>query len=481
MRVDVVDVDLESASREELVRLVQQLLERVLFLEPRVKEVEEHNQRLRREIERLGGDADGKKKPAWAKENRPQGEKNERRKRAKGFARRLDKPTHRMEHAYAECPHCQSPLKGGREVSRRQVITLPRIRVRVTEHVVVERKCPKCGNVCAPKDEVAKLTVGQQRVGISVQSELAILREEERLPFGVIQKLLARRYRLHLSVGELVALMQGFSARGKDAYKQIEEELRASPVVHGDETGWRENGRNGYLWGFSTPEVRYFLYRKSRGGSVVQEVLGKEFGGVLVTDFYGAYNVHQGKHQRCWVHLLRDIHELKERHRSESPEDKVVQDWAAEVRKVFDRAKAYTGPDEQLPAGLQDAEREKKQQQFQEELWGLCAEHVRKGKPMSTLCERVERFLPELFMFVADPRVPADNNAAERSLRPPVVSRKISGGTRSEKGSETKGIMASLFGTWHLQGRDLQEACGEILTGRTDRFSRARPAQGPAP
>ena len=73
---------------------------------------------------------------------------------------------------------------------------------------------------------------------------------------------------------------------------------------------------------------------------------------------------------------------------------------------------------------------------------------------MRVLCQRVERFLPELFTFVAEPRASADNNAAERSLRPPVVSRKISGGTRSGQGSETKSILASLFGTWRLQERN---------------------------
>jgi len=477
----VVDIDLEKATREELVAFILELVQRLLGLEARLRELETRSKELEAENEKLRRQAGEKKPPTWTKRNRPAGENRARKKRSKGHARRLDKPTHRVEHAYAECPDCQTPLTGGRVVSRRQLITLPRVRVRVTEHVVFERKCPKCGKSCTPKAEVAKLAVGQQRVGISVQSEVAILREEERLPFGVIKRLLARRYRLHLSVGELVALTQGFAALGKEAYQQIEKELRISPVVHGDETGWRENGRNGYLWGFSTADVRYFLYRKTRSGSVVQEVLGKEFGGVLVSDFYGGYNIHQGKHQRCWVHLLRDIHELKERHCSESPEDKLVQDWAAEVRKVFDRAKAYAGPDEKVPVGLQNAEREKKQRRFQEELWGLCAEHVRKEKPMSTLCERVERFLPELFVFVADPRVPADNNAAERSLRPPVVSRKISGGTRSDRGSETKGIMASLFGTWRLQGRDVHEACGEILTGSTGKLPRARPAQGPAP
>ena len=84
--------------------------------------------------------------------------------------------------------------------------------------------------------------------------------------------------------------------------------------------------------------------------------------------------------------------------------------------------------------------------------------------PIRVLCQRVERFLPELFTFVADPRVSADNNAAEHSLRPPVVSRKISGGTRSEQGSETKSIMASLFGTWRLQGRNPYHALNSILS-----------------
>ena len=89
-------------------------------------------------------------------------------------------------------------------------------------------------------------------------------------------------------------------------------------MVYGDETGWRQDGRNGYLWSFSTPEVRYFLYRPSRGRTVVEEVLGDEFEGVLVSDFYGAYNVYQGPHQRCWTHLLRDIHQLNEQYPQDS-------------------------------------------------------------------------------------------------------------------------------------------------------------------
>lgn len=460
MGVDVVDVDLEKAGVEELRDLVRGLLERVQLLEAQVKELETENERLRRENERLGGDGGKKDPPSWAKANQPQSEKKGRKKRSKGFARRRDKVTHRVKHAYAECPECGTPLSGGRERSRRQVITLPRIRVQVTEHIMVERKCPQCEKAFTPKAELEAVAAGQQRVGISVQSEVAMLREGCRMPFEVIQRYLEQRCGLHLSVGELVALIQGFAKHGKKEYEALGEQIRGSPVVHGDETGWRENGRNGYLWSFSTPQVRYFLYRKSRGKTVVSEALGDEFHGVLVSDFYASYNVHKGDHQRCWIHLLRDIHDLKKTY----PDDETVATWADGVRKVYDRAKAYAGPELDLPAVQQKAERRKQQLKYEQELWELCEPHVRKGLPMSTLCERVEQYLPEMFMFVADPRVPADNNAAERSLRGQVVSRKISGGTRSAKGSETKSISASLFGTWLLKGRDLYQACHEVLT-----------------
>lgn len=447
-------VDLATASREELLHLIGQLLERIGVLEARIAELEGQQKPPR---DALGA----KKPPSWVKPNRPTGPKKERKKRAHGFARRRQEPTHRVEHAVSHCPHCQVPLLGGRVRGRRQVITLPRVRVRVTEHVVVERSCPKCRQRWSPQLDFSALSVGRQRIGISVQSEVSVLREECRLPFGLIQRYLKGRYGLHLSVGELVALVRGVAVRGQREYAQLQQEIRDSPVVQGDETGWREDGHNGYLWSFSTPRVRYFLYRGSRAGAVVEEVLGEEFDGVLLSDFYGAYNIYQGPHQRCWTHLLRAIHQLKERY----PQDAAVRDWAQGVREVYDRAQAYPGPEPSLPAVVQQAERVKQQHQHEQELWALCQPHLKTEAPMSVLCQRVERFLAELFTFIADPRVPADNNGAERSLRAPVVSRKVSGGTRSEKGSETKSILASLFGTWRLQGRDPYQAVRQTLTG----------------
>ncbi len=79
------------------------------------------------------------------------------------------------------------------------------------------------------------------------------------------------------------------------------------------------------------------------------------------------------------------------------------------------------------------------------------------------LCRRIHRFIKELFVFVGDPLVPSDNNAAERSLRHLVTSRKISGGTRSQQGTTSKMSLASLFGTWRTSGLNPFLECRKLL------------------
>ena len=254
-------------------------------------------------------------------------------------------------------------------------------------------------------------------------------------------------------------MTRGAAEHGREEYGRLRQEIRASPVVYGDETGWREDGHNGCLWSFSTPKVRYFLYRPGWSQAVEEEVLGDEFEGVLVSDFYGAYNVYQGPHQRCWTHLLRDIHQLNEQY----PQHQDLTRWSQQVREVYDHAQAYPGPEPGLPETVQRAQRVKQQQQYQRQLWAICKPYLPGDTPMRVLCQRVERFLPELFTFVAEPLASADNNAAERSLRPTVVSRKISGGTRSPEGSNTKSVLASLFGTWRLRDRNPYQALNSIL------------------
>jgi transposase len=332
---------------------------------------------------------------------------------------------------------------------RRQVIELPPPPpVEVTEHVVYHGWCSQCGTWREAPLDVSWEVVGQGRFGVKIASMIAYLRTVMRLPVRQIQAYLASLHGLTISSGEIVGLAQRVTAQLEPQLAEVQQQIRASPAVQMDETGWREDGSNGYVWCACTPQLRYYEYHHSRGSEVVTAMLGESFEGVLGSDFLASYNIHAGLHQRCWVHFLRDRHELKEQY----PDDADVQQWAKDVKAVYDRAVAYAGPDPSLPPAKQEAARRKQQRAFEQDLWQLCAPYAHTSSPLHTLCERVERFLPELFVFVAVPGVPAHNNLAERSVRPLVIARKISGGTRSPEGSDTRMGLFSLFGSWAAQG-----------------------------
>ena len=329
---------------------------------------------------------------------------------------------------------------------------LPVVPVQVTEHVYIARTCPVCRRRCTPPAVLDGVVLGQQRRGVNLLSLIATLREEGRLPIRSVQWYLDTVHQLRRSVGAIVSAIHRTAQRAQPAVAQVLERIRASPVVHADETGWRQNGNNGYVWTFSTPTERYFL-RRGRGKAVVDEALGESFSGVLVSDFYAAYHHYDGPKQRCWAHLLRDIHDLVALY----PKDTSLAQWAAAVHQLYVEARSFTHP--------QARPRRTAQLAWERQLLAICQPFL--ADPLAVqakLCRRIERHIKELFVFVAEPDVPSDNNPAERSLRHLVISRKVSGGTRSERGTESKMTLASIFGTWRAQGLNPLAACRQLLT-----------------
>jgi hypothetical protein len=302
------------------------------------------------------------------------------------------------------------------------------------------------------RPDLSKEVVGQHRVGARLMSFIAYLRTFCRLPIRTIQRLLSGRYALHLSEGEIVHILQTVAARGQAAYEGLLAEVRGSPVVHADETGWREDGVNGYLWSFSTPTACYYVRTKSRSGQVARDALGEAFEQALVSDFYAGYNWYQGPHQYCWVHLSRDLHKLQEDH----PDNTCVEAWVQAIRVVFDEARAWSH--------TSVFARRKQRRVYAQRVRDLARAYRGTSLPQHTLAERIHKHALNLFLFVERPDVPADNNAAERAVRPCVVIRKISGGTRSPKGSQTLSVLMSLFGTWHVRQQDLLQSCFDMLT-----------------
>ena len=446
------ELDLKQASRETLLAVIAE--QRGVIAEQQ-DTIAQMGKRVEGLEARLSGGGPEARMPGHtpaARRKKPaEQEKKPRKKRPHGFARPRMEPTRRVVHAPESCPECHTTLTGGWVQRTREVIEIPAAPVEVTEHVFMARTCPLCRKRRLPREPLQGVAVGRQRLGVNLVSLIITLREEGRLPVRTIQWYLRTVHQLKLSVGAIVRTIHQAAQQAGPAVNEVLDRIRASPVVHADETGWRENGVNGYVWTFSTPTERYFL-RRGRGKTVVDEALSDAFSGVLVSDFYAAYHHYDGPKQRCWAHLLRDIHDQ----RTLYPDDAPLARWADAVHGIYDRAKACTHP--------QAKRRRTAQLALERQLLAL-------GQPFrhdpsavqGKLCRRIERHIRELFVFVAEPDVPADNNAAERSLRHLVISRKISGGTRSEQGTQSKMTLASLFGTWRAQSLNPLAACRQLL------------------
>ncbi len=401
-----------------------------------------------------------------AKVKKPQAEEKKQRKKREArhnHGRPRSTPTQIVEHRLVTCPDCQLRL-GGISLARvREVIDVPPPPpVEVTHHRIFKGWCAQCQKWHEAPVDFHTEVLGQGRLGVRLSSLIALLRTVMRLPIRQIRELLQTLHGVEVSIGEIVEVLHRLSKHAQPVLDDLKAAIRASPAIQADETGWREDGENGYIWSVSTPTLRYYAYHHSRAGEVVKQLIGENYQGVLGSDFYAGYNIHQGFHQRCWAHYLRDIHKLKEK----CPEDEEVLRWAKAVKDVYDQAVAWIaqGPDPGWsPRQLQQM-RVTQQQVFEQQLWAICQPYVRTTAPQQVLCQRVEDFLPELFVFVAVPGVPAHNNLAERSVRPLVIARKISGGSRSPKGSQTRMGLASLFGTWMAQGLNPFSQCLALLT-----------------
>lgn len=458
-------LDMYHATRDDLIRIILEQRDALADRDRQLAALREDQAELRRVLAQLTAQIGAQSPPAAddaPTRSTPTGmpglkptesgvpHPRTRKQRAHGAGRSRMEATVQVAHALATCPDCGCPLAGGTVKRTREVIDLPWPTVEVTEHVYLERRCPACGKRCVPPPEVTGLVHGQGRIGHGLTSLIAVLREEVRLPVGTIQTLLATLTGLHLSVGAIVGAIHQVAHRAMPVVAQVQEAIRASPVVHADETGWREDGHNGYVWTFSTPTQRLFLHG-GRDKQMLARGLGDAFGGVLVSDFYGVYTGNPGIHQFCWAHLLRDLHDLTTDHL----DDDAVCGWAEAVQAVFARAQA----------GAQGSREQRwvVREQVTADLRQLCVPGIAPRVPQTRLCARILRSLQSLFVFVTEPAVPATNNAAERSLRHLVVSRKISGGTRSPCGTTTKMTLASLFGSWRAQGINPYLACRDLL------------------
>ena len=326
--------------------------------------------------------------PTFVKANKkkPQAEeKKPRKKREAQYnqARKRSVPTHIIEHRIVRCPDCDLRL-GGISLARcREVIDVPPPpMVEVTEHRIYKGWCTGCQKWHEAPVDFSEQVLGQGRIGVRLASMIAYLRTVMRLPVRQLLDVLRTLHGFKVSLGELVELLHRIKKYAQPVLDCFKAEIRASPAMQADETGWREDGINGYIWSVSTPTVRYYEYHHSRAGEVVKHLIGEDYQGVLGSDFYAGYNIHQGLHQRCWVHFLRDIHDLKKLY----PHEESLLTWAKDVKAVYEQAVAWTGQelDPSLSPRQLDRLRVAQQHVFEQRLWKLCQPYAHTTAPQHT-------------------------------------------------------------------------------------------------
>ena len=450
--------DLSVMSRGELVDLLYEQAREIEILKEMLTQLQGKLE------EKDSGDGSGKIPPSFVKANvKKKKKKTARKQREHGFSRKLETPTKTTFHSFNACPNCEGEYLGKPSVAyTRQIIDIPRATYEVNDHVIFKRYCFTCEKRVSAKADLSSFVVGKGRIGINLMAAIFTMREEGDMTVNKIQKYLQTFYGLDISLGEIIEILHQEAGLGNGNYEEIKKGLLSSKVIYADETGGREDGVNGYHWSFSNERFHMLLYRRSRAAIVVKEIFGENgehFQGVLSTDFYGSYNAYLGPHQRCWVHYLRDMKKLKEDH----PKDRKLKIWIKAIHRVYEEAKSYTGPPAGMLVGLKEQARIDKEIYFKQKLKKLCEPYIKTQALQAKLAARGIRFISEMFTFIRYEGVNSDNNMAERAVRKTVIKRKISFGTRSKKGSETRSVLGSLFGTWKLQNLNPFEEMRTIL------------------
>ncbi|MGB8226450.1 MAG: IS66 family transposase [Sedimentisphaerales bacterium] len=346
------------------------------------------------------------------------------------------------------CPDCGTVLeaKGSRT---RAVIDCQPVRIKKVVYLLERKCCPKCKKLITakPPGVLPKCLYSNQLLAyVAVQHYIY------GNTLGQIEK------QTGIGYSSLIDAMQKLAGMLKDVPKGLIKAYRLAPVMHADETGWRMNGDNGYSWLFCTPDISIFRFRNSRSSSVAKEVLGgKPLAGVLVVDRYNGYNKMPCSIQYCYAHLLRDVKDMEK----DFPEN-------AEV-KVFVEALAQQLANAMTLRTLDITKGQFKQQaaRIKNAIIGITNGQAR-HPAIQNIQDIFRQKTDRLYHWADDRNVPADNNLAERELRPLVIARKISFGSQSEKGARTREILMTVLHTLKKRTPDAMTAFKSALDKLAD-------------
>lgn len=363
-----------------------------------------------------------------------------------GYGRSVPQRVDKVErHILARCPTCDGRLSSKHSFKAHTVEDIPAPTAQktiVTRYEISRQWCGEC------KKEVRATplwVIPNSRLGLHLLVQVFIWKYECRMSMKMIVALLKMTYGVKISVGTLALCLRRTQEFFDLPYQDILATIRAAPVKHADETSWRIDGENGYLWEFLTKKAVYYTIEETRGGGVAKAVLSDmHTDDVLVRDDYSGYKNLPLRHQSCWAHLLRKSHEEVSQE-NVSDEMKLLHQC---IKSIY----AILVKETQAPFDL--AHRQQVHEELLAEINGIISTNFQ-GEDARRIQTRIANQQENLLTALLFRDVPLTNNLAERMIRPLVVQRKISGGSRSRKGATAHAVNMSVLQTIKLRKQPL--------------------------
>jgi transposase len=354
----------------------------------------------------------------------------------KGFSVLEADRVERVEGMMGEvCPFCGGSLEDKGEESR-SVLDIHPVKAERVVYLQKKKWCRSCGKTF--RGEVPGV-LPRNLYSNQLMATATTMHYLHGIPLGRVCE------QLGVGDGSLVEIFHRMARLFSGVIPKLIEEYRQAPVRHADETGWRTDGKNGYAWLFATLKISIFLFKKTRSSSVPRAIFGAErLPGTLVVDRYNGYNKMPCDIQYCYSHLLREVEDLKK----EFPDQAEINAFVSTVAPLLALAMGLRGQP------LSDAQFLLKTSEVKAQIKAAMeaqAQHMGIRRIQDIFTQHEGR----LYHWANNREVPADNNLAERDLRPTVIARKVSFGSQSDAGAHTRSVLMTAAHTLRKRGEDV--------------------------
>jgi transposase len=363
------------------------------------------------------------------------------------------------------CPACAGRVhETGTAAQYQEEIPVSRVIVRqFTVHI---GRCEDCGQRVQgrhPLQTSDALGAASAQLGAQLIALVVVLNKQLGLSFGKIVALLAQLYGVTVTRSGLVHAVHRVARQARPTYDALCVQVRGSPIVSPDETGWKVAGLLAWLWAFATDRTTVYRIQPGRGFAEAASVLGRAFPGILVRDGWAPYRrFTRAAHQTCLAHLLRRCRELRHDH----PHSRVV----PEIERLLRTALAVR--DRRCARVISDHGAAVARGRLIAQLADTLA-HRSRVPAVARFGRHLTREFAAIWGFLFLPGLDATNWRAEQALRPAVVTRKVCGGNRSWRGAETQQILASVIQTARQRGRHPNRLLASLVRARRPRIAAA--------